>query len=98
MKKLLLFIYGAILPALAFSQYLSKEFTLDDSDATTSVALGVPVANTDSVIVLHNTSRASGLFVSGCANLANDDDSYVRITLKDTDSNEYLKSALSIHA
>lgn len=90
MKKLLLFIYGAILPALAFSQYLSKEFTLDDSDATTSVALGVLVSNADSVIVLHNTSRASGLFVSGCANLANDDDSYVRITLKDTDSNEYL--------
>lgn len=90
MKKLLLFIYGAILPALAFSQYLSKEFTLDDSDVTTSVALGVLVSNADSVIVLHNASRASGLFVSGCANLANDDESYVRITLKDTDCNEYL--------
>ncbi len=90
MKKLLLFIYGAILPALAFSQYQSKEFTLDDSDVTTSVALGVLVSNADSVIVLHNASRASGLFVSGCANLANDDESYVRITLKDTDCNEYL--------
>ena len=90
MKKLLLFIFGAVLPAIAFSQYLSKEFTLDDSDVTTSVALGVPVSNADSVIILHNTSRASGLFISGCATLANDDDSYVRITLKDTDSNEYL--------
>ena len=90
MKKLLAFITCAILPAIAFAQYMSKEFTLDDTDVTTSVALRVPVSNADSVIVLHNTSRASGLFVSGCANLANDDDSYVRITLKDTDSNEYL--------
>ena len=90
MKKLLTFIICAILPAIAFAQYMSKEFTLDDTDVTTSVALRVPVSNADSVIVLHNTSRASGLFVSGCANLANDDDSYVRITLKDTDSNEYL--------
>ena len=90
MKKLIVFIICAILPAFAFSQYLSKEFTLDDSDVTTSVALGVPVSNTDSVIVLHNASRASGLFVSGCATLVNDDESYVRITLKDTDSNEYL--------
>ena len=90
MKKLLLFICGAILPTIAFPQYLSKEFTLDDTDVTTSVAIRIPVSNADSVIVLHNTSRASGLFVSGCANLANDDDSYVRITLKDTDSNEYL--------
>ena len=90
MKKLIVFIICAILPAFAFSQYLSKEFTLDDSDVTTSVALGVPVSNADSVIVLHNASRASGLFVSGCATLVNDDESYVRITLKDTDSNEYL--------
>ena len=90
MKKLLTFIICAILPAIAFAQYMSKDFTLDDTDVTTSVALRVPVSNADSVIVLHNTSRASGLFVSGCANLANDDDSYVRITLKDTDSNEYL--------
>ena len=90
MKKLLAFITCAILPEIAFSQYLSKEFTLDDSDVTTSVALGVSVSNTDSVVLLHNTSTASGLFVSGYANLANDDDSYVRITLKDTDSNEYL--------
>lgn len=90
MKKLLAYIICAILPEIAFSQYLSKEFTLDDSDVTTSVALGVTVSNTDSVVLLHNTSTASGLFVSGCANLANEDDSYVRITLKDTDRNEYL--------
>ena len=90
MKKLLFFVFVAILPAIAFSQYLSKEFTLDDSDVTTAVAINVPVSNADSVIILSDTSTASGLFVSGCANLANDDDSYVRITLKDTDSNEYL--------
>lgn len=89
MKKLLVFVSCASLPVIAFSQYLSKEFTLDDSDVTTSVALDVSVSNTDSVVLLHNTA-ASGLFVSGCANLANDDDSYVRITLKDTDNNEYL--------
>lgn len=90
MKKLLLLVFAAILPAIAFSQYLSKEFTLEDSDVTTAVAINAPVSNADSLIVLSGTSTTSGLFVSGCANLANDDESYVRITLKDTDSNEYL--------
>lgn len=90
MKKLLLFVFVAILPAIAFSQYLSKEFTLDDSDVTTAVAISVSVSNEVSRIVLPDSYRTSGVFVSGCANLANDDDSYVRITLKDTDSNEYL--------
>ena len=90
MKKLLLLVLEAILPAIAFCQYHSKEFTLDDSDVTTAVAINVSVSNADSVITLPHTSAASGLFVSGYASLSNDDDSYVRISLKDTDSNEYL--------
>ena len=79
-----------LLPGIAFSQYLSKEFTTDDTDVTTSVALDVSVTNEVSLIPLPGSHRTSGLFVSGCTNLANNDDSYVRITLKDTDSNEYL--------
>lgn len=51
MKKLLLLVLEAILPAIAFCQYLSKEFTLDDSDVTTAVAINVSVSK-DSTFTL----------------------------------------------
>lgn len=90
MKKLCIIIICALLPDIAFPQYLSKEFTIDNTDVTRAVALSLSVSNKDSVISIDGSHAASGLFVSGCTTLSNDDDSYVRITLKDTDSNEYL--------
>lgn len=50
MKKLCLFIICAFLSGIAFPQYLSKEFTLDETDVVNSVALNVSVSNQDSVI------------------------------------------------
>ena len=90
MKKLCLFIICALLPGIAFPQYLSKEFTMDNSDVINSVALNVSVSNEDSLILLQDSHRASGLFVSGCANLNNEDESYVRITVRDTYNSDYL--------
>lgn len=89
MKKLF-FIICALLPGIAFPQYLSKEFTIDNSDVINSVALNVSVSNEDSLILLQGSHRASGLFVSGCANLNDEDESYVRITVRDTYNSDYL--------
>lgn len=90
MKKLCLFIICAFLSGIAFPQYLSKEFTIDDSDVINSVALNVSVSNQDSVVLLDGSRMASGLFVSGCANLENEYESYVRITVRDSYNSDYL--------
>ena len=90
MKKLCLFIICAFLSGIAFPQYLSKEFTIDDSDVINSVVLNVSVSNQDSVILLDGSRMASGLFVSGCANLENEYESYVRITVRDSYNSDYL--------
>ena len=90
MKKLCLFIICVFLPGIVLPQYQSKEFTIDDTDVINSIALNVSVSNEDSLILLQGSHRASGLFVSGCANLNNRDESYVRITLRDIYNSDYL--------
>lgn len=88
MKKFLLLFL--LLPALAFSQYHSQEFTLKETENQIGFSLNYSVSNRDTTFILHNIPKATGLFVSGRVTLANDFNSYVRITLQDSRDIEYL--------
>lgn len=90
MKKLVVFVLSAILPIIASSQYLSKVFTIDNSDETMSYELNMTVSNADTLCILNNSVITSGVFASGCVNLKNDYNSYVRLILRDVDNLDYL--------
>ena len=90
MKKLVVFVLSAILPIIASSQYLSKVFTIDNSDETMSYELNMTVSNADTLCILNNSVITSGVFASGCVNLKNDNNSYVRLILRDVDNLDYL--------
>ena len=87
MKRLLLIVL--LIPQLAYSQYLSSCFQPDRSNHIETSPIGVSF-DADTTIVLNRTSTISGFVVSGQVTLSNFNDSYVRITLKDSYNYEFL--------
>lgn len=87
MKKVLLAFY--LFPQLAFSQYDSEAFCLDATRGIANQNMNLVVSQ-DTVISPGITSAITGFSVSGMASLENEDDSYIRIILKDDHEYEYL--------
>ena len=78
-----------LFPQLAFSQYDSEAFCLDATRGIANQNMNLVVSQ-DTVISPGITSAITGFSVSGMASLENEDDSYIRIILKDDHEYEYL--------
>lgn len=87
MKHLLIALL--LMPQLAYSQYLSKSFSLDETDNLRGQTLRESFSK-DTEIPLSIRTRISGLSISGKSVLRNDNDSYIRVVLKDDNNYEYL--------
>ena len=75
---------------MVYAQYLSKEFSFDNSNKHNGIRLGVSIQNKDSIIALNKHQTISGVFVSGNIVLSENERSFVRITIEDEYKNEYL--------
>ena len=87
MKRLLLIIL--LIPQLAYSQYQSSCFQPNRNNNIETSPVGVSI-DADTTILLNRTSAISGFVVTGEATLNNFNDSYIRITLKDSYNYEFL--------
>ena len=87
MKRLLLIIL--LIPQLAYSQYQSSCFQPNRNNNIETSPVGVSI-DADTTILLNRTSAISGFVVTGEATLNNLNDSYIRITLKDSYNYEFL--------
>ena len=87
MKHLVVLIF--LIPQLLHAQYQSQEFMLKSERNTSFQTLGLTAAR-DSVIALNVNQPISGLFISGTATFGNTQDTYARVTVKDTTGAEYL--------
>lgn len=87
MKRFLFIIL--LIPQLAYSQYSSRCFQPDRSNNIKTSTVGVSL-EADTTIMLNRTSAISGFVVTGQVALGNFNDSYVRITLKDSYNYEFL--------
>lgn len=87
MKRLLFALL--LLPVVAAAQYRANDFSLDISRGAIRTPIGITF-DKDTVIPLNVRSEIAGLSVSGIATLGNDQDSYIRVVLKDNYNYEYL--------
>lgn len=87
MKRLLFALL--LLPVVAAAQYRTNDFSLDISRGATRIPVGITF-DKDTVIPLNARSEIAGLSISGIATLGNDQDSYVRVILKDGYNYEHL--------
>ena len=88
MKKLLFLLI--FLPKISFCQYLTKEFTIDETDIINDVILNVSITNKVSTISVESSPVLSGFFISGNISNVNVPDSYVRVVMTDTNGIDYL--------
>lgn len=88
MKRILILL--ALLPEIAFCQYLKEEFTLNETDIVNKITFNVSITNTDSIIPIESSPILSGLFISGAVSNVNKPDSYVRVVMTDTCGIDYL--------
>lgn len=87
MKRLLFALL--LLPVVAAAQYRASDFSLDISRNATRIPIGITF-DKDTVISLNVRSEIAGLSISGIATLGNNQDSYVRVILKDDYNYEHL--------
>lgn len=87
MKRFIVLIL--IIPQLVYAQYHSEEFVLPKERLADSQSIGIRTVS-DMVVPLNNRQQISGLFISGTTSFENEEDSYVRVTLKDMSDIEYL--------
>ena len=86
-KQLFLLVF---LPKMSFCQYLTKEFTINETDIINEVILNVSITNKGSTISVESSPVLSGLFISGSVSNVNVPDSYVRVVMTDTNDIDYL--------
>lgn len=87
MKRLLFALL--LLPVVAAAQYRTNDFSLDISRGATRIPIGITF-DKDTVIPLNVRSEIAGLSISGIAILGNNQDSYIRVILKDDYNYEHL--------
>lgn len=87
MKRLLFALL--LLPVVAAAQYRNNDFSLDVSRGVTRIPVGITF-DKDTVIPLNVRSEIAGLSISGIATLGNNQDSYIRVILKDDYNYEHL--------
>lgn len=78
-----------LLPQLVYAQYRADCFILDSSDDASQMKIGNTYTQ-DTTLTFDVRSKISGLSMSGTANLNNDNDSYIRVTLVDNYNYEFL--------
>lgn len=84
-----LFLLFLIIPQLAFSQYNAKSFCLETSDEVVSKPIRSSFSQ-DHEFNLDINSAVSGFAITGKATLENDNDSYIRVLLKDDYNYDHL--------
>ena len=87
MKRLFLLLL--IVPQLAFSQYNAKIFCLEESDDMVSKPIRMSFSKENEFTIDIN-STISGFSITGKAVLENDNNSYIRVILKDDYNYEHL--------
>lgn len=87
MKRLFLLLL--FFPQLAFSQYNAKFFCLEKSDNMVSKPIRMSFSKENEFAIDINTA-ISGFSITGKAILENDNNSYIRVTLKDDYNYEHL--------
>ena len=86
--KRILFLF-LIIPQLAFSQYNAKCYNIDDPNNMVSVPIKMSFSE-DSEFFLDINSTISSFSITGKATLNNNNDSYIRVILKDDHNYEHL--------
>lgn len=87
MKRLLLLL--VLLPSLVYSQYQTKDFTPSKDCELIGKRLNINLSK-NSTIELNIPHNVSRLYISGKACLSNEEESFVRVILRDKDNIEYL--------
>ena len=87
MKRL--FLLFLLIPQLAFSQYNAKSFCLEASDDVVSKPIKLSFSQ-DHEFNLDINSAVSGLAITGRVTLENENDSYIRVILKDEYNYDHL--------
>jgi len=87
MKRL--FLLFLIIPQMAFSQYNAKSFCLEASDEVVSKPIQMSFSK-DHEFNLDINSAVSGFSITGKATLENNNDSYIRVLLKDDYNYDHL--------
>ena len=72
-----------------FSQYRTNSFILSDPESAIPIHIGYNITQ-DTTISINVSNKIYGLYVSGTACLNGDDNSYFRITMKESYNMEYL--------
>lgn len=92
MKHLTLIVYivTTLLSFSAFAQYNAQCFMMSNYGTKGAQFVGTTVSDADSVIQISNPQRITGLYISGHADLQDQYDCHIRITLKDSQGFEYL--------
>jgi hypothetical protein len=75
---------------IVFSQYLSKDFTFEDTKRSEGKQLSLSFGGNDTTIFLENKNKIQGFYISGNVHLEDTPRSYARITIEDEFQNEYL--------
>ena len=88
MKRIILLAF-LVLPRLAYSQYRANCFKLNSDATFANITVNLAV-NQDTTIDLNIKTPIYGFAVSGRTVLGNDNDSYVRIILKDSYNFEHM--------
>ena len=77
-------------PHLATAQYKTSDFSLKSLDTTVSFKKVVEKTSQEVELPLEINERISGLSISGSLKLGNNEDSYLRILMRDYNDNDYL--------
>ena len=83
------FLILLLIPSMVYSQYLSKDFSFDNTEKHYGIKLDISTRNKDSVI-LSNLPTISSLVISGNVVFSRNEKSFVRVTIEDGYKNEYL--------
>ena len=88
--KYLYLILLAIVPIWAFPQYNASCFRLDNSNRKVNTIAINSFFSNDTIITLEMRNDISEFYVSGVVNFDNENDSYVRVVLRDSYNYEHL--------
>lgn len=88
--KYLYLILLAIVPIWAFPQYDASCFKLDNSNRNANTIVVNSFFSNDTIITLEMRNDISEFYVSGVVNFDNENDSYVRVVLRDSYNYEHL--------
>ena len=89
MKKVFFLSFLFLISQFVLAQYRSKAFQITETVLPIAMYVGIEL-DRDTTIVINTPNAISQLYISGTSIMGTENDSYIRLTLKDDYNVEYL--------